>query len=283
MQPDVSVIIPTHNRKDFTEKAVQSVLAQTYRNFEIILVDDGSNDGTFEFKTRDSKLRYLFQENRGVSSARNLGIENARGEWIAFLDSDDYWLPRKLEAQLRFHAENPRFRISQTQEIWIRGGKRVNARNKHKKPEGPLFEASLPLCIISPSCVMLHRNVFKKTGVFDEQFTVCEDYELWLRVTLYFEVGLLDKALTVKTGGHADQLSKRYWGMDRFRIRAIEKTLTHDRLTSSQKDACLRELGEKCRIYGNGCLKRNRSEEARTFLDLALKYGGQISQPEHPA
>ncbi|HNV86259.1 MAG TPA: glycosyltransferase [Candidatus Omnitrophota bacterium] len=279
MTPLISVIIPTFNRKTFTEKAVRSVLGQTGPDFEILLIDDGSSDGTSKLKAVDPRLRYFFQENRGVAPARNLGLRHARGEWIAFLDSDDYWLPRKLETQLRFHSENPRFRVSQTQEIWIRNGKRVNPKNRHRKPAGALFESSLPLCIISPSCVMLHRDVLEKTGGFDERFTVCEDYELWLRVTLDFEIGLVDKALTVKTGGHADQLSKRYWGMDRFRILAIEKTLLSSSLGAEQKNACLRELRKKCRIYGNGCLKRNRGEEARKFLDLASKYEGQIENP----
>ncbi len=273
MGPTVSVIIPTYNRRIYLPEAVDSVLKQTYPPTEIFVVDDGSTDGTEElFKKSSSNLRYLYQANQGVASARNLGISQAQGEWLAFLDSDDYWLPRKLEHQMEFHRKNSHYRISQTEETWIRNGTRVNPMKKHSKPSGWIFEPSLSLCLISPSSVLISREIFKQIGRFDESFPVCEDYEWWLRATPFFPIGLIRKALIVKRGGHADQLSKRYWGMDRFRIKAMEKTLRDLPLSREQRDACLKELEKKCRIYAQGCSKRNRRDEAKLFLDLLQKY-----------
>lgn len=274
MSCKVSVIIPAFNRFAMLKKALASVLSQTYRDFELIIVDDGSTDGTASlFKSCPPQVIYLFQDNQGVASARNAGIRRAQGEWLAFLDSDDTWLPEKLALQMEFHRKNPGIKISQTEEVWIRNGKRVNPMNKHKKVSGWIFEHCLPLCLISPSSVILAREIFDGTGVFDESFTVCEDYEFWLRCALRYEIGLINRPLTVKYGGHADQLSKRYWGMDRFRIMGLEKILHQNSLTAAQREACLRQLAEKCRIYAHGCKKRNRLQEAVEFLEKPLKYG----------
>lgn len=218
-------------------------------------------------------MRYLYQDNRGPAAARNAGLRQATGEWLAFLDSDDYWLPEKLAAQMDYHLETGH-EVSQTEEIWIRKGVRVNPMRKHRKPSGWIFEPSLALCLISPSSVMMSRRVLERIGMFDESFPVCEDYELWLRLTLSFPVGLVAKPLVVKEGGHPDQLSKRFWGMDRFRIQAIEKILSGESLPESRRACAVEELEWKCRIYANGCLKRNRTHEARVYLDRAKRYAG---------
>jgi glycosyltransferase involved in cell wall biosynthesis len=173
----ISVVLPCYNRVDFLAKSVPSVLNQTYKDWELIVVDDGSSDGTATYTSeiKDSRVHYIRQENAGVAAARNAGILASRGEWIALLDSDDYWMPGKLEAQLDFHQQNPDILISQTEEIWIRNGRRVNSMNKHKKRSGWIFEPSLDLCLISPSCVMIHRSIFGAVGMFEPAFTVWED------------------------------------------------------------------------------------------------------------
>ncbi len=274
MHCKVSVIIPTLNRCSQLKKAVDSVLNQTCRDFEVIVVDDGSTDGTRDlFNPWPVQVLYLFQQNQGVAAARNAGIRRAQGEWLAFLDSDDAWLPEKLERQLEFHGKNPGVKISQTEEIWIRNNRRINPMKKHKKPAGWIFEPCLQLCLISPSSVLLAREIFDRVGLFDESFPVCEDYEFWLRCALLYEVGLVNTPLAVKYGGHEDQLSRRYWGMDRFRILALEKILRHASLTPVQREACLRELAEKCRIYAEGCQKRGRRAEAFEFLKKPEQYG----------
>src|SRR5690349_4705242 len=226
MPPLVSVIIPTYNRKTMLAEAVASVLAQSYRDFELIVVDDGSTDGTAEdLRARfDARVNVIEQTRRGVAAARNRGVGAARGEYIAFLDSDDFWLARKLERQMAFVLAARR-EISQTEDIWIRNGVRVNPMKKHRKLSGDVFRASLELCLVSPSAVLMTRELFDGIGGFDESFPLCEDYDLWLRIAHNHDVDLLPEPLVVKRGGHTDQLSRSTWGLDRFRVRALKKLL----------------------------------------------------------
>jgi len=273
--PAVSVIIPTFNRAGKVIRAVASVLNQTFEDHEIIVVDDGSSDGT-----RDSLDRFhhyityiLHWENSGVSAARNTGISASKSPLISFLDSDDYWLPGKLAAQVDFFRHNPDAVACQTGEIWIRNGVRVNPRKRHLKPSGDIFEPSLKLCLISPSAVMLKRSVLNEMGLFDEDLPACEDYDLWLRISSRYPVHLIPEDLVIKEGGDPDQLSSLHKGMDRFRIRALVKLIESGRLTERQLKATLKELEVKCRIYGNGCLKRGKEEEGRRYLRLPEALG----------
>lgn len=266
--PRVSVIIPTYNRAETLPRAIDSVLAQDYPHFELFLSDDGSTDETPGILDRyKDKLTVIRRENTGVSRARNRGIQASRGELIAFLDSDDYWLPGKLSAQVLWFSENPGMMICQTEDLWIRNNRRVNPKTKHKKLSGDIFIPSLSLCLISPSAVMVRRALLDETGIFDPDLPACEDYDLWLRVTCRFPVGLIEKPLVVRCGGHADQLSAMP-GLDKYRIRAIRKILHTDLLTSAQRDAAVNTLKEKCRIYADGCEKRGRHEEAAYYREI---------------
>ncbi len=252
----VSVIIPTHNRAGQVVKAVDSVLAQTVVVDEVLVVDDGSVDNTAAvLAPYGEQIRVLRQENRGVSSARNLGIKDAKGEWLALLDSDDHWLPEKLARQLAFHAANPDILISQTDEHWLRNDRLVKkAKRFRHKEEGWIFVPSLLMCHVSPSAVLIHRSVLAEVGFFDEDLPACEDYDLWLRIARQYAVGLVDEPLIVKTGGHDDQLSRRYWGMDRFRILAMEKHLDDH----PGRAAVLAELEKKCGVVAMGAKKRGK-------------------------
>lgn len=253
----ISVIIPCYNRSQLVARAIDSVLMQTYPASELIVVDDHSNDDTAvvlqQFEDRITVISN--SQNFGVSYSRNVGIESATGEWIAFLDSDDVWNPDKLNAQKIFHENNPGIRISQCDEIWIRNGVKVNPMVKHAKQGGWIFDSCLPLCIVSPSAVIIHEDVFKRVGLFDPQLPACEDYDLWLRVSSLYEIGFLKKKLVTRHGGHDDQLSKKYWGMDRFRITAMEKQLDTE-LPVNWRRALLEELIFKCRVVSEGASKR---------------------------
>lgn len=262
----VSVVIPTCNRRELLSQSLRSVLSQSRAADEIIVVDDGSTDGTIE-RVHEAfpEVRVLSQENRGVSAARNRGIEAAKGDWIAFLDSDDEWLPRKLERQLEALARSPGSLLCHTDEIWIRRGRRVNPMEKHRKRGGLIFEKCLALCAISPSSALVHRRLFDTVGLFDETLPACEDYDFWLRVSSRYVVVYVDEPLVVKTGGHSDQLSRRYWGMDRFRIRAIEKILASDQLPEHYRRAAEAMLARKVEIYAMGARKRGRIDEARRY------------------
>ena len=270
--PAVSVVIPTFNRKRFLVQALESVQGQTFTDFEIIVVDDGSSDGTGERIAGFAGVRVIRQENRGVSSARNAGIASSSGELIAFLDSDDLWKPEKLACQVAFHREHPRARISQTEEVWIRNGRRANPKKKHRKHGGWIFRECLPLCIVSPSAVMMNRVLFGEVGLFDESLPACEDYDMWLRVASRYPVHLIPEPLVVKRGGHPDQLSSSVPALDRYRIRALEKALGDGSLKPEDRDAALDELERKCRIYAEGCLKRGRHGEASLYAGLPERY-----------
>jgi glycosyltransferase involved in cell wall biosynthesis len=271
-QPLVSVILPTYNRLPMLKEAVDSVLNQTYGTIEIIVIDDGSTDATREMlKTYGEKLTVLTQSRQGVSAARNAGIRHAEGDWIALIDSDDYWLPQKIQHQIAFFQSNPSALVCQTQETWIRNGRRVNPKKRHQKFNGMIFKKSLPLCLISPSAVMLHRRIFDEVGMFDETLPACEDYDLWLRITWKYPVYLIDTPLIVKRGGHRDQLS-RLPELDKYRIRAIVKILNQGCLSADQSAAAVAVLAEKCAIYAEGCNKRGRLEEATYYRDLILQY-----------
>ena len=265
MVPLVSVVIPTFNRWPLVAEAVNSVLAQSHRDCEVIVVDDGSTDATAsQLPKLASRLKLFVTERRGVSAARNFGVSQSRGHYIAFLDSDDLWLRRKLERQTRFMDEHPEFHICQTDEIWIRKGVRVNPRAIHQKTSGDIFKRSLELCLVSPSAVMMTRALFDRTGGFDEAFPVCEDYDLWLRISAQHQVPLIPDRLTIKRGGHADQLSRSIWGMDRYRILALQKVLRSD-LDRSQEAAVLKMLRRKVAIVAAGARKRGREQEAQNL------------------
>jgi glycosyltransferase involved in cell wall biosynthesis len=233
------------------------VRAQTRPPNEILVVDDGSTDDTACFVAETyPEVRVLRQENRGVSAARNAGIRAAEGELIAFLDSDDEWLPRKLERQLQAMEASPGALLCHTNEIWIRNGRRVNPMKKHQKFGGRIFEKALSLCVISPSSVLVDRRLFDEVGLFDESLPACEDYDLWLRVCARFPVLFVDEPLIVKHGGHQDQLSRRHWGMDRFRIQALRKILAEGDLGDDYRQAAEAVLAQKVEIFSRGARKR---------------------------
>ncbi len=270
--PRVSVIIPTFNRGRILEEAVESVLAQTFEDFELVVVDDGSTDDTRQRLQRfDRRIEYVHQANQGVSAARNAGLRHSAGRLVALLDSDDLWAPAKLARQVAFFDAHPEAQICQTEEIWVRRGKRVNPKKRHRKPSGWIFEPSLALCLVSPSAVMMRRELLEAMGGFDVSLPACEDYDLWLRVSLHCPIHLIDEALVVKRGGHDDQLSAAP-GLDRYRIRSLDKILGGQDLTPSQARAAAAMLREKCRIYAAGCRKRGRNQEAQAYEALAIKH-----------
>ena len=267
----VSVIVPTFNRVGKVVRAISSVLHQTFKDFEIIVVDDGSTDGTETAVAQfGGQITYIpHSSNLGVSAARNTGIRKSTAPLISFLDSDDYWQPEKLTVQVDFFNHHPQANVCQTEEIWSRKGRRVNPKRKHLKPSGDIFQPSLKLCLVSPSAVMLKRSLLEEVGLFDEDLPACEDYDLWLRIACRYPVHLIKQQLLVKEGGNPDQLSAwRHKGMDRFRIKALVKLVKSGVLNEKQLKATLEELSLKCRIYGNGCLKRGKIQEGNLYLQL---------------
>ena len=269
----VSIIIPTYNRFSFLTEAIESIFLQTYTDYELIIVDDGSTDETSQIKEiYPGQLKYIFQKNRGASAARNRGIRESNGKYICFLDSDDLWKKNKLEVQVEKMERETEFSISYTDEVWIRSGVRVNPRDKHKKYSGMIYDKCLPLCIISPSSVMIKREILDRTGLFDENLPVCEDYDLWLRISRDCPVLFIDKKLIIKKGGHDDQLSQKYWGNDRYRIKALIKILDSGTLTPEQRMMTISELQRKCDILSQGFLKRKKMDDFQYYKQLQILY-----------
>lgn len=276
--PFVSVVIPTYNRGWILREAVDSVLAQEYPAYEVIVVDDGSTDDTSSIlRDYGNRIRVVRQENRGVSTARNRGVCEATGNLIAFLDSDDLWLPGKLETQVDFFRTHTEVLICQTEETWVRNGRRVNPKNRHKKPSGDIFEPSLELCLVSPSAVMLRRELFEEMGGFDETLPACEDYDLWLRIGYRYPVHLIDTPLIIKRGGHEDQLSRRH-SLDKYRIVSLKKLIDEEDLSPTQRHAAIRMLINKCCIYVNGSLKRGRTREAVYYQALLKRFRTDLTE-----
>ena len=282
----VSVVIPTFNREGFIEQCVVSALQQSKKPDEVIVVDDGSSDKTWDVlrtlgfsdsKEERNSLRYIFQRNKGVSAARNQGIKAAKFRYIAFLDSDDLWLEKKLEKQISsLESQSMRYRLSHTNEIWVRNGVRVNAHLKHEKNGGDIFIQCLKLCCISPSSSLVDRSVFDDFGFFDENLPACEDYDFWLRFCAFEDVHFVNEHLLIKNGGHDQQLSKKHWGMDRFRVIALEKLLKNHSLSEFKRKETIKELIFKLQVLIDGGRKRKKDafvkklDKKKTMLEAIL-------------
>jgi glycosyltransferase involved in cell wall biosynthesis len=295
--PLVSVVIPTYNRTELTVRAAESVLRQNYDNFELILVDDGSGDGSLEKVSEyieskhtlpvseTSKVKIPGRATPGRSVrlhrinhtgmpglVRNRGVELSEGEYIAFLDSDDIWREDKLSAQVAFFVSNPEIRICHTREHWLRNGKTISQAGQRHLREGHIFDDALKKCIIGPSTVMIEKALFQDVGGFREDLEIAEDYELWLRITCRYPVGFLDAPYTEKYAGHGDQLSEKYGHIEFFRIQALKDLVDTGCFSGTRAAAARAELAEKCRIYAQGCRKRGKITEAEKYLTFAGIY-----------
>jgi len=261
---NISVVIPTYNRRKTIGRSIDSVLNQTLFPSEIIVVDDGSTDGTSDYiQSNFPSIRLLQQPNKGVSSARNMGIRSSNSDWVALLDSDDEWFPQKLEKQVMTLSQSPDIKFCHTEEIWIRNGVRVNQMKKHQKYGGHIFYKCLDMCRISPSSVLFHQSILDDVGYFDKDLKVCEDYDLWLRITAKFPVLYIDESLIKKYGGHEDQLSRVKDGIESHRIKVLEK-LIMKKFTSVQRNAMLKTLIEKLTIFSIGAQKRGKIKAYNT-------------------
>ena len=270
----VDVVIPSYNRKELLKRAIRSVQNQTFKDWKLWVVDDGSSDGSFDelskiFSSSDFPIQFIsLKTNQGVSFARNRGIEQGRGEWVALLDSDDEWLPEKLEKQLQFSQENPEVPLIHCNEIWLKKGKPFAQKKKHTKQGGRIFIPSTRLCCISPSAAILRRSLLKELGLFREDFPVCEDYEMWLRVTSRYPVGFVEEALVIKHGGHEDQLSRRYSAMDYWRVKALKNYLKDINLFQEEREQVKKVLREKGEILLKGYEKHQNFENKKEVEDI---------------
>ena len=188
-QPKVSIVIPTYNRAKYTKRAIESVLEQTYKNVEIIVVDDGSTDNTkkiLEPFIKQKQIKYFYQPNSGPSAARNLGIKNSKGEFIAFLDSDDEWLPEKLEKQIMLFQNSGDKKLGFVGCNVIIVSKALNKTFEYKISRYEnLFELreSLKWLMWIPGVLLTKKKILEEVGLFDESLRFGEDWDIWVKVT----------------------------------------------------------------------------------------------------
>jgi len=252
---NISVVIPTYNRASFILRALDSVLKQTVSVDEIIIIDDGSTDNTKDILKNYTSIKYIYQNNQGVSSARNKGIQEAKNEWIAFLDSDDIWHKEKIEKQVSFHQTNTDILISHTDELWVRNDKIIKQKHHQLKPSGFCFVDNISSCKIGPSTTIINRSILDDIGLFDEKLLVCEDYDLWLRISSKYNIGYIDEKLITKYAGHDNQLSFTTFAIDKYRIQALEK-----HLNNSFHEEIKKEIENKCNVLLKGARKHNNLE-----------------------
>ncbi len=280
-KPLISAIIPVYNRPGHIREAIQSVLVQTWRPLELIVGDDGSTDQTRQevqkavenFRSADVRGKILDLKHSGFPGAvRNRCVEEASGEYLAFLDSDDLWLPRKLEKQIALFLEEPELQLVHTREEWNRSGKIISQSKLRHKRGGDVFMDALKKCIIGPSTVMIRRDFYQETGGFRDDLEIAEDYEYWLRLTAVTEVRFLDDPLTVKRAGHNDQLSEKYGHIEKFRLEGLKSLVDSEYFHDWHAVEAAAELSRKCLVYGRGCMKRGKTSEGQEYLDLAGYY-----------
>jgi glycosyltransferase involved in cell wall biosynthesis len=270
-KPDITVIIPVYNRERTIKRAIDSVLSQSIQPEDIIVVDDCSSDGTKEIlEGYGERITCIFlPENAGPSKARNEGIRQTRTEWVAFLDSDDCWERDKLKNQIDYLVKYPFYQIIQTDEKWIRNGKRVNPCKHHKKPEGWIWEPSLERCLISPTAVLIKRLLLEQYEMFNEAMPVCEDYDLWLKISRDHPVGLDPVLSVLKFGGHRDQLSHKYSAMDRFRVESLYRMLKSED-SDEYRQKIINVLRGKLKILINGYEKRRKINDVKECGEMLV-------------
>lgn len=274
----VSVIIPVYNREKMICEAVESVLQQTYSNWELIIADDGSTDNTMSVLgayKKHPQISVLSLKHSGCPGlVRNNAVESAAGRWLAFLDSDDLWMKEKLEREIKLLNHSSSCRFVHSLERWERNGKVVSQVHRKHKKEGDLFETSLGKCEIGPSTVVMERTLFMHYGGFRNDLEICEDYEFWLRITAENPIAYVDRELVVKRGGHSDQLSTKYGFIEIFKINALKFLVEEQMFEREKMVLARRELARKCKIYSSGCRKRGREKEAMEFETLYFFYSG---------
>jgi glycosyltransferase involved in cell wall biosynthesis len=274
--PTVTVIIPTHNDGAFIEGALESVLNQTFRDVEIIVVNDGSTDDTEQrlAKFRD-RIIYHSQDCRGPSVSRNWAIRVAQSPLIAFLDADDLWLPSKLERQVRFALDNPQFGIITTDVEWFNEGGVINPSLKSRYPisNGFVLKELLFDNWITTSAAMVRRECFASAGWFDEEPGVFgEDWMMWVRIAARYPVQFLDEVLTRRRVRSASFERRNAEAQFQNLFRNLEKLRSTVPELASRPDLFREAAYRICVGRGMYDLQELNTSAARKKIRRALRY-----------
>ena len=275
--PLVSVILPTYNCARFLPEAIESILLQTYNSYEIIVIDDGSTDNTKEIlHPFMQRIRYIgLEENKGLPTTRNIGIQSARGEYIAFIDADDLWLPEKLETVVTYFDDHPEVSMVYSRHLNIDEHGHISGESAKKSlPSGNVFiRLFSEQNFILTSTAVVQKKVFETTGMFDESFYNCQDWDMWLRISFYFKVAGINKLL-VKYRHNPHSLSKNRDNVLRYQKLVIDKTYQafKDSKNGISEKLYKKRLALHYAKVGRYHLKNGNKVQARESFRSAIKY-----------
>ncbi len=294
-EPQISVILPTFNRVSYIQRSIASVLNQTYQDWELIVWDDGSDDGTDDFcrSVGDERIRYYWHENRGVSFARNSAISNSRGDYLAFLDSDDEWLPEKLTVQMEILSKYPNldFLFGNFRNINLRTDKTTEAFDQLHDPlsklkikmlednkfliEDKFLECIAPENFIATDTVIMKRELIQNLGGFNESLRNGEDFELWWRVGLAGSIIGYTEQILLNRYKPADSLSSQSHAALRSAIRALD--ICSENARRADREDLIKHLHPAYRNAWQNmisdCAKKNEKKGMMTAFRQSLKYG----------
>lgn len=275
--PTVSVIIAVLNCADTIERAVESALAQTWTDYEIIVVDGGSTDGTLEkLRPYGGRIRLMAQTGKGVSNARNEGIKASRGEYIAILDADDEWLPEKLKVQMAYLQDHPETDMVFSDVYWYD----VNGEFKgrvYKAPgvdfsTGRVFDRIFEDNFISTGTTLIKRGCFEEAGFFDETIFYAEDTELWLRMAYIFRIGYLAEPLIkyrLRPASRILEFEKHYQAKIRFLEEFVD---VHSDYFKNRRRVKNLGLGKTYFNFAYRYFESRRPRPARRYFLKSLRY-----------
>jgi glycosyltransferase involved in cell wall biosynthesis len=289
-EPLISVIIPAFNCQDYICESIDTILKQSYKNIEIIVVDSSTDDTKKQLEQYEKRITYLYQKPAGVSAARNLGLQHAQGTLVAFQDADDRWLPHKLARQVEALQRFPDAKLVFSDhatfdhsgvilpsacfphfKLWL---------DRHRVQGTPMafgrlyWELMLGNCI-GTCTVLAVKDLLDEYNGFDETFKTCEDLDLWLRITARYSMLYIDEVLAeyrVRSNGLSGSLDSRglTWGLDQVKVR--EKHLRNNLVPHAIRDKVEKLQGKHCWELGWACLDGGRHQKARTIFLTGLRY-----------
>ena len=274
-KPCVSIVIPTYNQSQFVNEALESVLSQSFQNFEIIVINDGSTDNTKAVLSNfNDHIQIINQENKGLSEARNKGIQKARGDFIAFLDSDDLWVPEKLESQMKLLRNNPEF-------LWCYSDAEVfdSETGQTQYLYSQLYEHLYSGCIfnylilenfIASPTPIVHRDVFEGVGLFFDNRIVAEDWDMWLRISDDHPVALIERTLARRRIHAGMKTRNRDWKKQYNRsVNTVERALNLKQGFSKKiKKEALSRLNIR---IGRSLISKGKNDQARKLFRRAIQ------------
>ena len=274
--PLVSIVLPTYNCAAFLPHSIGSILAQIYNSYEIIVVDDGSTDNTKEvLYPFMQRIKYiLLEQNKGLPTARNIGILSAQGKYIAFIDADDLWLPEKLQTDIEYFETHPEVSMVYSKHLNIdQNGRMLDEASQKRLPSGNIFtQLFSEQNFIITSSVVVRKEIFETTGLFYEQLSNCQDWDMWLRIAFYFKVGGINTPL-VKYRHNPHSLSKNRNNVLKYQKMVIDKIYSNfkDKENGINEKLYKKRLASHYAKVGRYYLRMGDKNRANENFGLSLK------------